>query len=34
MKQSCPGVGGIPHTMQEMQIGKLMGLRSKELYVF
>lgn len=31
LKQSGLGVGGIPHTMQDMQIEKLMVLRSKEL---
>ena len=30
LKQSGLGVGGIPHTMQDMQIEKLMVLRSKE----
>jgi len=31
LKQSGLGVGGIPHTMRDMQIEKLMVLRSKEL---
>ncbi len=31
LKRSGLGVGGIPHTMQDMQIEKLMVLRSKEL---
>ncbi len=31
LKQSGLGVGGIPHTMQDMQIEKLMVMRSKEL---
>ena len=31
LKQSGIGVGGIPYTMQDMQIEKLMVLRSNEL---
>ncbi len=31
LRQSGLGVGGIPHTMHDMQIEKLMVLRSKEL---
>lgn len=31
LKQSGLGVGGIPYTMRDMQIEKLMVLRSKEL---
>ncbi len=31
LKQSGLGVGGIPHTIQDMQIEKLMVLRSREL---
>jgi acyl-CoA reductase-like NAD-dependent aldehyde dehydrogenase len=31
LKQSGLGVGGIPYTMEEMQVQKLIVIRSKEL---
>ena len=31
LRQSGLGVGGIPHTMRDMQIEKMMVLRSKNL---